>query len=107
MSTTVGWVNVMYQGLAVTEINYLPVEKSNPYMAIFFIGFIIVGSFFILNLFVGIVISTFNREKEKLGNNFLLTDKQKKWLDLKLMMFKAKPIRRVKVEGNSYRSIFF
>jgi len=32
------------------------------------------GSFFILNLFVGVVISTFNREKEKLGKSFLLSD---------------------------------
>ena len=33
----------------------------------------IVGSFFILNLFVGVVVSNFNREKEKIGKDFLLT----------------------------------
>ena len=35
----------------------------------------IVGNFFLLNLFVGVVISTYNREKEVLGRNFLLTEK--------------------------------
>ena len=37
--------------------------------------FIIVGNFFVLNLFVGVVISTFYYEKEKLGKLFLLTKK--------------------------------
>ena len=44
-------------------------------MVLFYIVFIILGNFLILNLFVGIVISTFNREKEILGKNFLLTEK--------------------------------
>lgn len=35
----------------------------------------IVGSFFLLNLFVGVVISSFNREKDKIGGNNLLTDR--------------------------------
>ena len=39
-----------------------------------FILYIVVCSFFILNLFVGVVITTYNREKEKLGKNFLLTE---------------------------------
>jgi len=46
----------------------------------------IVANFFLLNLFVGVVISTYNREKETLGRNFLLTEKQRKWLENKIMM---------------------
>ena len=75
MATTVGWADVMYTGMAVKKIDLTHTPKSNPGWAFFFISFIIVGSFFILNLFVGIVISTFNREKERLGRNFLLTSK--------------------------------
>jgi hypothetical protein len=40
----------------------------------------VVGAFFLLNLFVGIVISSFNREKDALGGGSLLTDKQKEWI---------------------------
>ena len=36
--------------------------------------FMVVNSLFILNLFVGVVINTFNIEKEKLSRNNLLTD---------------------------------
>ena len=64
---------------------------SKPFISLFFITYIVVCSFFILNLFVGVVITTYNREKEKLGKNFLLTDRQKKWLEAKLMIIEAKP----------------
>jgi hypothetical protein len=36
--------------------------------------FIILGNFLVLNLFVGVVVSTFNREQQILGKNFLLTE---------------------------------
>lgn len=73
MATTVGWAQVMYIGMSRTGIDKDLVSKNSPGWAFFFISFMIIGSFFILNLFVGIVISTFNREKEKLGRGFLLT----------------------------------
>ena len=42
-------------------------------MSIYFIVFIIIGSQFIFNLFVGVVIDNFNRikEQEEMGNNFV------------------------------------
>lgn len=42
----------------------------------------IVGSLFILNMFVGIVINVFNKEKEELQLNHLLTDTQMDWCDV-------------------------
>jgi len=74
MSTASGWSTIMYTSIASTEVDYVQVNKNNPYWALFFIAFIIVGAFFLLNLFVGVVISTFNREKDKIGGNNLLTD---------------------------------
>jgi len=77
MSTTAGWAEIMYTGMATTNIDQALVPKNKPAIAFFFIAFMIVGSFFILNLFVGVIISTFNREKENLGKSFLLSDEQK------------------------------
>jgi hypothetical protein len=45
-----------------------------PNRVIFFIVFMVVGSFFFLNVFVGIVISSFNRQKEQLGGLSLLSE---------------------------------
>lgn len=75
MSTTQGWADVMYRSISSSDIDYVAVRNNNRYWILFFIAFIIVGSFFMLNLFVGVVISTFNCEKEKIGGNNLLTDK--------------------------------
>ena len=34
---------------------------------------IIIGNFFLMNLFVGIIITTYNRQKDLGGNDFMLT----------------------------------
>jgi len=86
MSNTVGWALLMYRGEATRGIDLEPISKSRPYLAFFYIAFILVGSFFILNLFVGVMISTYNREKERLGKHHLLTQEQKKWVQAKLLV---------------------
>lgn len=54
--------------------------------------FIILGNFLVLNLFVGVVVSTFNREQQILGKNFLLTENQKKWLEQKKLCMSVSPM---------------
>lgn len=72
MMTTEGWLNVMYKGTDARGIGLQPERGASQYNAIFFIAFMIIGSQFILNLFVGIVIDNFNKIKDKeLGNTFL------------------------------------
>jgi hypothetical protein len=56
-----GWQDFMFIGVKVTEIDYAWKKGTHSYWVFFFIGFIIFGSFFLLNLFVGVVISSFNR----------------------------------------------
>jgi hypothetical protein len=59
----------------VTEIDWSWKKWTQSYWVLFFIAFMVVGSFFLLNLFVGVVISSFNRQKDLLGGNTLLTEK--------------------------------
>lgn len=56
----------------------------------------IVGSFFFLNLFIAEVINTFNTKHDKIGNNDLITEKQKEWIDLRLLVLRSAPIRKLK-----------
>ena len=44
-----------------------------------------------MNLFVGVVISKFNQEKEKYGQNFLLTPMQREWLKVQSVVYEATP----------------
>lgn len=63
----------MHFGVDSVGIEMQPIKNNQPFMSVYYMLFILVGDFFVLNLFVGVVISTFNREKELLGRNFLLT----------------------------------
>ncbi len=67
----------------------------------------IVGSFFFLNLFVGVVISTFNIEHDKIGGNNLLTEKQKEWIDLRLLVLRSEPMRKLRPPENRFRAQLF
>ena len=107
MSSTSGWTDVMFTAVAATDIDYEPIQGSNPYWQLFFILFMIVGGIFMLNLFIGVVISNFNREKEKIGMNNLLTDRQKEWLDTRLIVIKSKPIKKLKAPENRIRKALF
>ena len=59
------WLDVMYHGADATERDAHPWRDANPAACVFFVVFIIVGSFFIMNLFVGVTIDKFNEMKEE------------------------------------------
>lgn len=82
MMTTEGWIEVMWLGVDTTEIHQVPKENNRPVYVIFFIAFLIFGSLFILNLFVGVVLNTFNKEKDTLSNSHQLTRLQTEYLEV-------------------------
>jgi len=53
-------LGMMYHSVDMTEIDLQPVRDFNKFYCIFFVLFIIVGSFFVMNLFVGVTIDKFN-----------------------------------------------
>jgi len=97
----------MYEAMGTRGHGLTKRHMSRQYLSVFFIVYILVCSFFILNLFVGVVITTYNREKEKLGKNFLLTDQQKKWLDTKLLIIEAKPKVYLRKPRAKWRLMFY
>lgn len=52
----------------------------SPPTTLFFVLILFICNFFIMNLFIGVIFTKYNRQKELVGNDFLLTDKQKKWV---------------------------
>ena len=85
-----GWIDVMWNGVDSVGIGMQPQRDHNQWYALYFIGFIIVGNMFLLNLFVGVVIDNFNQMKEKLGGYFWLTSEQKKWVEVQRLMIRMK-----------------
>lgn len=48
------------------KVEQQPKYEINIYMYIYFVVFIIFGSFFTLNLFIGVIIDNFNQQKKKI-----------------------------------------
>jgi hypothetical protein len=51
----------------VFQLDVQPEHEYNVYKLVYFVLFIIFGSFFTLNLFIGVVIDNFNQQKRILS----------------------------------------
>ncbi|CAF4713197.1 unnamed protein product [Rotaria sp. Silwood1] len=67
VATFKGWIEIMADATDAKEIDVQPEYEANIYAFIYFVLFIIFGSFFTLNLFIGVVIDNFNQQKRKLS----------------------------------------
>lgn len=78
-------------------------------MYLYFVFFIIFGSFFTLNLFIGVIIDNFNEQKKKAGGSLemFMTEDQKKYYNAMKKMGSKKPMKaiprpRVSIYGNPF-----
>jgi len=60
-----GWVTLLQQGVDAVAIDRQPIENYNEAMIGFFVIFLLVGGFFILNMFVGIIVQNFEKQQEE------------------------------------------
>ena len=72
-------MEIMADAVDATEVDQQPVYEASLYNYFYFVIFIVCGSFFTLNLFIGVIIDNFNALKkkvlDKLGDN-LISSKQ-------------------------------
>ncbi|XP_034046818.1 voltage-dependent T-type calcium channel subunit alpha-1I isoform X2 [Thalassophryne amazonica] len=88
-----GWVNIMYDGLDAVGVDQQPVRNHNPWMLLYFISFLLIVSFFVLNMFVGVVVENFHKcrqdqEEEELR---MREEKRLKMIDKKRRKAKQRP----------------
>ena len=63
----------------------------------------IFGSLFITNLFIEVVINTFDKEKNKIDRNFMLTEFQKEWIQVQLKCYEHNPKTQIYTESSLRR----
>jgi hypothetical protein len=90
MSTTEGWVNVNFAAVDSRGIGMQPIQDHNRAWFLLGMVFILIGAFFMLNLFVGVVIDTFTRLKNLSDGSILQTEQQKNWVKVKNMMARVR-----------------
>lgn len=64
-ATFEGWMEVMKDAVDARGVDLQPQREANLYAYIYFVIFIVCGSFFTLNLFIGVIIDNFNMLKKK------------------------------------------
>jgi len=98
------WLDVLYSAMdAPSKIGQQPSVYRTPQAALYFIVFIMVGSFLIMNLFVGAVVDNFNREKEAAEGSTLMSPDQEEFVDQLRVMLNEQPVARPQLpQGEGY-----
>ncbi|XP_008553533.1 muscle calcium channel subunit alpha-1 isoform X4 [Microplitis demolitor] len=91
VSTFEGWPSLLYVSIDSNRENYGPIHNYRPIVAAYYIVYIIIIAFFMVNIFVGFVIVTFQNEGEQEYKNCELDKNQRNCIEFAL---KAKPVRR-------------
>ncbi|XP_076801184.1 voltage-dependent L-type calcium channel subunit alpha-1D-like isoform X4 [Clavelina lepadiformis] len=91
VQTFEGWPGLLYKSIDSWKEGRGPVYGSRPAVALFYVVYIIVIAFFMMNIFVGFVIVTFQEQGEKDYKNCELDKNQRQCVEYAL---KAKPVRR-------------
>nr|XP_007987187.2 voltage-dependent L-type calcium channel subunit alpha-1S [Chlorocebus sabaeus] len=90
VSTFEGWPQLLYKAIDSNEEDVGPIYNNRVEMAIFFIIYIILIAFFMMNIFVGFVIVTFQEQGETEYKNCELDKNQRQCVQYAL---KARPLR--------------
>jgi uncharacterized protein with PQ loop repeat len=101
--TTEGWIGVMWNAVDATEIDRIQIKNNDTIQILFFMIYMIACSLFVLNMFVGIVINVFNREKESLYMNHKITQFQREWCDVLVVCYSQKPLVKYELSGNAVK----
>nr|CAD7591348.1 unnamed protein product [Timema genevievae] len=109
-ATFEGWMEVMADAVDARGVDLQPQREANLYAYIYFVIFIVCGSFFTLNLFIGVIIDNFNMLKKKYEGGVLemfLTESQKHYYTAMKKLGRKKPQKVIKRPINQFLAMFY
>ncbi|XP_029767479.1 sodium channel protein type 5 subunit alpha-like, partial [Terrapene carolina triunguis] len=108
VATFKGWTDIMYAAVDSRGKEKQPKKEYNLYMYLYFVVFIIFGSFFTLNLFVGVIIDNFNQQKKKISRqDIFMTEEQRKYYNAMKKLGSKKPQKPIPRPLNKYQGFIF
>ncbi|KAG9350210.1 hypothetical protein JZ751_026563 [Albula glossodonta] len=93
VATFKGWMDIMYAAVDSREVEEQPSYEINIYMYLYFVIFIIFGSFFTLNLFI--------------GKDIFMTEEQKKYYNAMKKLGSKKPVKPIPRPTNEIQGKVF
>ncbi|XP_048586351.1 sodium channel protein 1 brain isoform X2 [Nematostella vectensis] len=107
VATFEGWMEIMEDAVDATKIDEQPIEENNVSAYLFFVVFIILGTFFTLNLFIGVIIDNFNQLKQQMeavgSMDVFLTSTQRNWMNALKSAATKKPKKRIRRPQNKFQ----
>ncbi|MBN3306219.1 SCN2A protein, partial [Amia calva] len=107
VATFKGWMDIMYAAVDSRDLEEQPDYEVNLYMYLYFVIFIIFGSFFTLNLFIGVIIDNFNQQKKKISQDIFMTEEQKKYYNAMKKLGSKKPQKPIPRPANKFQGCVF
>ncbi|OWK56155.1 Sodium channel protein type 2 subunit alpha [Lonchura striata] len=118
VATFKGWMEIMYAAVDSTKAEKQPKYEENLYMYLYFVAFIVFGSFFTLNLFIGVIIDNFNQQKKKISTicfiftilhcqDIFMTEEQKKYYNAMKKLGSKKPQKPIPRPVNKLQGLVF
>ncbi|XP_029043383.2 sodium channel protein 60E-like isoform X2 [Osmia bicornis bicornis] len=110
VATFEGWMEVMQDAVDARGVDLQPQREANIYAYLYFVIFIVCGSFFTLNLFIGVIIDNFNMLKKKYEGGVLemfLTESQKHYYTAMKKLGRKKPQKVIKRPMNQILAMFY
>ena len=65
-ATRDGWVSIMYSGVDVVEVDEQPQRDHSKWNVLYFVAFLLLAGFVVLNMLVGIVVENFHKCRNEL-----------------------------------------
>jgi hypothetical protein len=95
-STLDGYGQIMFDALDSVEVDEQPRQDANPAAFLFFLAFVVLCAFSLLNLYVGVIFYQFSRIRMLSQTSSIdLTEEQKEWAEMCKSVLRVEPTRKV------------
>ena len=109
ISTTEGWVDIMYAAVDATAIHMQPIRAYDKRYSqvILYIAFMLLGAFLFMNLFVGVIIERFNQIRDEMQategrSKIFMSEEQEAWSKTQTFILeKVIPKRKLKPKNEA------
>jgi hypothetical protein len=86
------WPNTAWIAVDSTEVDQQPYEGNGPYYVLYFMAFIIISQYMFMNLFIGVIFTSFALVKATQSGKDIMTRRQMCWLHISQMIANSTPI---------------
>ena len=88
VSTLEGWPDYLFNFMDADDSG--PIKNNSSFFFWYMMVFILVGSFFLLNLFIGVISLSYNLATKKAKNEYL-SDDQSNWIEIQRLIVETRP----------------